>query len=64
MERISKIIKHGALKRLTQKNTFADQATPNQFADDIRKDMAHIRKELGLVLKNVSGGPKKVNLVN
>lgn len=43
---------------------FAVQATNNSTADDIREEMAQMRTNLGLVFKNVSGGAKKMNVMN
>ena len=40
------------------------QSTHNPATDDIREEMAHIRTELGLVLKHVTGGAEKINAVN
>ena len=40
------------------------QATHNPAADEIREEMALMKTELGLVLKHVTRGAEKVNVVN
>ena len=40
------------------------QSTHNPSTDEIREEMAQMRTELGLVLKDVIGGEKKINAVN
>ena len=40
------------------------QSTHNPATDEIREEMAQMRTELGLVLKHVTGGTKKINAVN
>ena len=51
-------------KSYTGRNTFAVQSTHNQATYEIREEMAQMRFELGLVLKHVIGGEKKINAVN
>ena len=46
------------------RNTFAVQATNNPTADEICQELAHMRTDLGLVLKHVSRGSEKVNTAN
>ena len=40
------------------------QCTHNPATDEIRDEMAHMRTELGLVLKDITGGEEKINAVN
>ena len=51
-------------KSNTGRNTFAVQSTHNPATDEIREEMAQMRPELGLVLKNITGGVEKINAVN
>ena len=40
------------------------QSTPNPATDEIREEMCEMRTELGLVLKHITGGAEKINVVN
>ena len=40
------------------------QSTHNPITDDIREEMARMKTELGLVLKYITGGAEKINVVN
>ena len=40
------------------------QSTHNPATDDIREEMAQMRNEFGLVLKHVTRGAEKINVVN
>ena len=42
----------------------AEQSTHNLTTNEIREEMAHMRTELGLVLKHVTGSAEKINAVN
>ena len=44
------------------RNTFAVQSTHNPATDEIREEMAQMRTELGLVLKEIIGGADKINV--
>ena len=48
----------------TGKNTFAVQSTHNPATDVLREEMAHMRTDLGLVLKHITRGAEKINVVN
>ena len=43
----------------TRRNIFAVQSTHNPATDESREEMAHMRTELGLVLKHVTGVQKR-----
>lgn len=46
------------------RNTIVVEATNNSTTGEIQEEISQIRTELGLVIKNVSGGAEKVNAVN
>lgn len=48
----------------TGRKTFAFQLIGNQSPGGICEDMAQMRRKLGLVLKPVSGGAEKINVMN
>ena len=48
----------------TGRNTFAVQSTHNTTIDDICKEMAKMRTELWLVLKQIGEGVEKIDVVN
>ena len=48
----------------TGRKTFIVQSTHNPGTDKIHEEMAQMRTELGLVLKHVTEGAKKINAVN
>ena len=48
----------------TGRNTFTVQSTHNSTTDDIREEMSHMRTDVGLVLKHVTRGAEKINIVN
>ena len=68
VEKLEKITQNNKAWRTrksdTGRNTFAVQSTHNQTTNEIRKEMDQMRTELGLVLKHVTRGAKKVNAVN
>ena len=44
------------------RNTFAVKASHGPTIDEIREEMDQMRTDLGLVLKHVTEGAKKVNM--
>ena len=64
MEKISRINKAWSTRKSdTNRNTFAVQVIKNPTSDEMCEEFAKMRTELGLVLKHVSGGVHKVNVV-
>ena len=48
----------------TRRNTFVEQATQNDSTYEIRERMTQMNTELGSLLKHVTRGAEKVNVVN
>ena len=64
MEKISRKNKAWrSRKSNTRGNTIVVQATNNPAVDELREKMAQMRSKLGFVLKPVSGGSEKENVV-